>query len=112
MILVKMHNFLTKHKLIRSVKTMYHEYPNYRPELLKYLTPFFQETLMKAGTDAIYDATGKQYTYGPIFSAICEHFLFCFFFFCFLITKLITIYRTDASIALTGFYAARLSGRI
>lgn len=79
MILAKMHNFLTKHKLIHSVKTMYHEYPNYRLELLKYLTTFFQETLMKAGTDAIYDATGKQYTYGPIFSSICEH-LFSFAF--------------------------------
>ena len=79
MILAKMHNFLTKHKLIHSVKTTYHAYPNYRLELLKYLTTFFQETLMKAGTDAIYDATGKQYTYGPIFSSICEH-LFSFAF--------------------------------
>ena len=44
-----------------------------------YLTPFYQEILMKAGTEAIYDATGKQYTYGPIFSSICEH-LFSFAF--------------------------------
>lgn len=31
---------------------------------------------MKAGTDAIYDTTGKRYIYGRTFSTICKQFFF------------------------------------
>lgn len=34
---------------------------------------------MKAGTDAIYDTTGKRYIYGRTFSTICKLFFLIIF---------------------------------